>query len=732
MKIINKKNLTIIFLIFMIISSFLDLHIFYNSYSTLFRVIFLAIFFIFSFFLYSNKKERITIVSYFIISFIYIFLHIFFSGDNLIKELVYFLKMNSSLFTFYTVYKLEISYDKSIKVIKFILLFISGSILFCNIFKIGYSSYSFDIIKYNIIDWFKNGNGEKYFEYYSGKGYFHFANQIVGVVLLFFPLLINELKVNSKVNDFILVNLVAISMLIVGNRAASMGPLLIMICSLIIYLFLVFIKVEKINIKFIFMLLFSIILTNVFLFNSPLLSREKYYDNLVSDNVYDSVINDSMVNNDKLDDDNHNNLPSDDNKLTTRDILLSYDLNSNFIDLYYPYENDMEFWDNLVKMNIHFEDSRLIEKLVINRVYNMSNARGKLFFGIGYNSAINIVNIERDYVMQYYTIGILGIILFLGIYFVFYFLLGFKILFNLENQLNFLNLMFLLSILIELFLAYFSGNMLNAISSIISLSFILGVFYNRVNIKESDNVKILGFNVSKLSEDAIINEINKSNECNVLFNINPLIMCNFYKNYKVKEFINKQKYNIVDGYGTILGFKLKGDNSYKQITGIDMFDRLIKNSIKENKRIYLYGTKNEIINKTVKNLRKKYKKVNICGFNDGYIDSDIVLADIVKKKPDYIFVGLGSPKQEMFIFDNCEDLSFANVIMPVGGTFDVISGFKSRAPLLFQKFHLEWLYRMVKEPRRIRDNIKIIKYLYLVLFRNNCYNEGGDKSEIVE
>lgn len=64
-----------------------------------------------------------------------------------------------------------------------------------------------------------------------------------------------------------------------------------------------------------------------------------------------------------------------------------------------------------------------------------------------------------------------------------------------------------------------------------------------------------------------------------------------------------------------------------------------------------------------------------------------------------------------------------SVIMPVGGTFDVVSGLKKRAPIIYQKLHLEWLYRMIKEPKRIKDNVKILKYLYLVIFKNGGKDE---------
>ena len=101
------------------------------------------------------------------------------------EELLYIFKMTSNVLLFYSVYSMNIDYKKSIKFIKIILWFICGSIVLCNFFKLGYSSYSFNYLKYNIFDWFKNING--YFEDFSGKGFFHLANQIVGVVLLFYP-----------------------------------------------------------------------------------------------------------------------------------------------------------------------------------------------------------------------------------------------------------------------------------------------------------------------------------------------------------------------------------------------------------------------------------------------------------------------------------------------------------------------------------------------------------------
>lgn len=230
------------------------------------------------------------------------------------------------------------------------------------------------------------------------------------------------------------------------------------------------------------------------------------------------------------------------------------------------------------------------------------------------------------------------------------------------------------------------------------------------------NCKLLGYNICMLSKTDIINKINKSNNRNIIFNLNPIIMVNFNNNKEYKEFINNENYNIPDGYGTILGMKIYGNKGVKQLTGVDMFDELLCNACKYGKKVYLYGAKKEVIEGTVKVLKNKYNKLNICGYMDGYNNEKDVLNDIKRCKPDYLFVGLGSPKQEEFIIKNEKIFKNVEVIMPVGGTFDVVSGLKKRAPIFYQKLHLEWLYRMIKEPKRIKDNVKILKYLFLVIF----------------
>lgn len=704
-KIINKEKLSYIFLILMCLSSLLDLHIFYNRIATLIRLVFILLFFSISFICFSSKKDRKKIFIYLLFALMYSILHLLFTNNYLVEELLYNIKMISNILLFYSVYFINIDYKKSIKFIKIILWFICGSIVICNLFKLGYTSYSFNNIKYNIFDWFSDING--YFEDFSSKGYFHLANQIVGVVLLFYPLLINEVKEHNRVRDVVLLNICSLAMLMIGNRSSSAGPLILLIFSFIFYVYLVFRKKEKLSVKYIIILVFSIIFINMFLYNAPIVKRDKYYTNLdygVSDS-YSEVKDSGSV--------------SDKNKiinLSTRDILLDKNLNINFIDNYYPYEQDKEFWDNLVNLDIDYKDSRLIEILITKRLVELDNNKFDKLFGIGYYKIINVCNIERDYVMQYYSVGILGMLLFISFYFIIFIKMIFKIFVNLDNKFNYLNIMLLCGIFINLIVAYLTGNILNALSSTIPLTIVLGISYNEV--RKDKPCKVLNYNVCKLDKESIIDKINHSDNRNILFNINPIIMVNFNDNVKYKKFINREKYNIADGIGTVIGLRFKDNYGYKQITGVDMFNSLIDNAYLNNKKIYLYGAKKEVIDRVVMVIKNKYNNINICGYMSGYSKESDVLKDIMKCKPDYLFVGLGSPKQEDFIIRNEKLFKNISVIMPVGGTFDVVSGFKKRSPKIYQKLHLEWLYRMVKEPRRIKDNVKILKYLYLVIFSN--------------
>ncbi len=238
--------------------------------------------------------------------------------------------------------------------------------------------------------------------------------------------------------------------------------------------------------------------------------------------------------------------------------------------------------------------------------------------------------------------------------------------------------------------------------------------------------KILGFNICTLNKEKLLENIEKdiiNKRNNIIYNINPLIMVNFYNNKNIIKEISKEKYNIPDGIGVVYASKIHHGLIKERITGIDLFLSLCEMASRLDKKIFLYGSREGVAEKTKKVLENKYPNINICGYINGYSNESLVLSEIKKCKPDILFVALGSPKQEDFIIRNKECLKDINLVMPIGGSMDVISGNLRAAPSIYKKLHLEWLYRLIQEPKRIKEDIKLFKFILLVIFRNNWYNE---------
>ena len=141
-----------------------------------------------------------------------------------------------------------------------------------------------------------------------------------------------------------------------------------------------------------------------------------------------------------------------------------------------------------------------------------------------------------------------------------------------------------------------------------------------------------------------------------------------------------------------------------------------------NARIFLYGSKPGIATLAKENLKNKFPKINIVGECNGYCDEKEAIKKIEKTNADIVFVGLGSPKQENFIIENKEKFPSVKIFMPVGGSFDVISKTKKRAPNWVIKCNLEWLYRLFQEPSRIGRQMKLLKFMYLVRREKNGKN----------
>ena len=150
----------------------------------------------------------------------------------------------------------------------------------------------------------------------------------------------------------------------------------------------------------------------------------------------------------------------------------------------------------------------------------------------------------------------------------------------------------------------------------------------------------------------------------------------------------------------------------ERIAGVDIAEYLLRIANEQKKSLYLFGAKKEVIESLVNKIKVDYNNINILGYSDGYVeDRDKVFKEIIKLKPDICLVALGIPYQEKLIYKHLDEFN-KGIFVGVGGSFDVLSGTKKRAPKIFIKLNLEWLYRIVCEPKRLKrfwnNNVKFI------------------------
>ncbi len=155
--------------------------------------------------------------------------------------------------------------------------------------------------------------------------------------------------------------------------------------------------------------------------------------------------------------------------------------------------------------------------------------------------------------------------------------------------------------------------------------------------------------------------------------------------------------------------------------------RLLEVGQQKHFKIYLLGAQKETIEKTVANIHKNYPNVDVVGYHDGYFDwnNNDFAKEIATLQPDLVFVALGVPRQEKWITENLDKFS-KGVFIGVGGSFDVIAGTVKRAPVLWQKLNLEWLYRLLRQPSRF-GRMLVLPRFALKVFALKFKGQGKTK-----
>lgn len=232
-----------------------------------------------------------------------------------------------------------------------------------------------------------------------------------------------------------------------------------------------------------------------------------------------------------------------------------------------------------------------------------------------------------------------------------------------------------------------------------------------------EEIRILGTRVHNISLEETMSEI-KDTITNGkelwIITANPELIYSAEKDQRLQSAIKQADLVVPDGFGVVWAAGQLGCLLRERVTGIDLTCRILEEGNEHDWRIFLLGARPGVAKQVIAIQQKKYPRITFDSYH-GYFAPDEehrIIEQIKTFKPDVLLVGLGAPRQEYW---NCTNTGIAGVRMGVGGTFDVLSGKQKRAPRFFQQHNLEWLYRLIREPVRIRRQMILPLYMFKIL-----------------
>lgn len=243
--------------------------------------------------------------------------------------------------------------------------------------------------------------------------------------------------------------------------------------------------------------------------------------------------------------------------------------------------------------------------------------------------------------------------------------------------------------------------------------------------------KILGVGVTNATEDEIleyiITSLEKKQEKYYIVTPNPEILVYATKHQDFKNILNNAKIALNDGVGVSLAGKVLGKPFKSRVTGVDLMEKLCSRLNEKAVTVGFLGGRDGVAEKTAECLKQKYPKfkvvfaasewsIHLGWWRGNNLDSSEVKS-ANNHNIDILFVAFGHPKQEMWMAENINKLP-VRIMMGVGGSFDYISGRVPRAPLFIRKIGFEWLFRLTREPWRIKRQLSLVEFVWKVVFRH--------------
>ena len=236
--------------------------------------------------------------------------------------------------------------------------------------------------------------------------------------------------------------------------------------------------------------------------------------------------------------------------------------------------------------------------------------------------------------------------------------------------------------------------------------------------KHSERIDVLGVGFDNTTMQKAVDsamELISQRQGSYVVTPNPEIVWMCRTDENLMNAVSGASMVLADGIGIIYGAKILKTPLEEKIPGADFAARLMDELAKHGGSVYLFGSKPGVADIAAEKMKKEHPGLIVLGTQDGYFESDeAIIADINIKRPDFLLICLGAPKQEEWMKKNSTRLN-VGIMAGLGGTLDVYAGTVKRAPVKWQKLGLEWLYRLLKEPRRIARAMRLPLFVFAVI-----------------
>lgn len=507
MNIKNKIDFQTLIYFFIATYPIFDIKLFYNNITTLIRCIIVTGMFVYTLATIKESRKYLKFIFlYFSILGLYVLFHHLNAMNfkslvpgnfnySFFLELMAIWKMSIPALFLYIIYYCRLNLKACYYCLQSWIIIICGSIIVTNLCNISYGSYSDQLISGNVITWFTEKNSNYY--NLASKGFFMHPNQISGILLMIIPWNLYFLFKQRKVTDLVLSILIFITSFMIGTKVIGFGVLLSIILYFFMYLFFTLFRKEFDFSKIIFSsapimcICFLIILPY-----SPMTQRVESFNEIEQNEIKtDYSSNEKVLEEETPKQNTHSSVVANNNKLEYIEAnIIDKRIHTTFILQCYPYKYDPDFWMDIMKKPLETRlDYRYLEQAMVQRVMTLNDNKLDTLFGLTNTRVQNIFNIERDFVLQYYAFGVVGIFLFF-----FPYMIG--IIYSLRKickKFNLYNSIGLCSILVYFAAALTSGNMMNHVSTTIPFCFIIGFMFVNQSDDQSKSVRKNNYSIQR-------------------------------------------------------------------------------------------------------------------------------------------------------------------------------------------------------------------------------------------